>query len=123
MVIISMSNNNYIIPKIDGARFFVSSDLYARREKNFLKRFKGTRVESCLALSKAIKQRYIYEIELKYKGANVQQDNFILPDHKRKGNGGFFFNKEHYRLINSTFRESVQKIILPESGVLLKQHG
>ena len=62
------------------------------------------------------KQRFIYEIELKDKGVNVQNNDFILPKYRGKRWGGFFFNKEQYQLIKSTFPESVQKIHISESG-------
>ena len=91
VVIISMSQNNYIISKIGGAKFFVSLALFENTEKDFLKQLKSKRVEACLALGKSIKQRCIYKIELKDKVTDTKTEVLILPEWRSKGWGGLFF--------------------------------
>ena len=81
LIIISISRNNHILSDVNGAKFFVSSGLYDGREK-FSRGIEGNQEESCSALGNVIKQSYVYEIELKDQGANVQQGNFILPEYK-----------------------------------------
>ena len=93
VVIISMSVNNYTISKIDGAKFFVFEALFENGEKNFLKGLKSKRVEACLALAKSIKQKYIYEIELKDKGVDNKTEDFVLLEWRTTGWGGSFLIK------------------------------
>ena len=66
--------------KIPGAKCFVSEALYENRDKNFHRGLKTKKVEGCLALGKSIKQRYIYEVELKYRNVDVKTEDFILPE-------------------------------------------
>ena len=59
-------------------------------KKKFLKALKSKRVEACLALAKSIKQKYIYEIELKGKGVDNKTEDFVLPEWRATGWGVFF---------------------------------
>ena len=117
VVLISMSKNNYTMPKIPGARCFVSQEMYDNRNENVLKSLKILRsVNAEVVTGYKLRQRYIYEVELKDMNVEVRQKNFILPEWTPPGWGGYFFNKEHYKLINLTFPSDVQKALLPESG-------
>ena len=117
VVLISMSKNNYTMSKIPGARCFISQEMYDNRNENFLKGLKILRsVNAEVITSYKLKQLYLYEVELKGMNVDVRQKDFILPEWRKAGWGGCFFNKEHYKLINSTFPSDVQKAILPETG-------
>ena len=76
-----------ILSKIDGARFFVSAALYERRNNNFLKGLRWKKVNSHFTIGYSLRQRFIYDIELKDKGTILTRDDFILLSYRKKGAG------------------------------------
>ena len=67
------------IDQIEFPKFFVSQAFYENRDKIFLRALKTKKVDS-LALGKSIKQRYIYEVELKDKNVDTKKEDFIIPE-------------------------------------------
>ena len=44
----------------------------------------------------------------------MKKVNFVFPESRNGGWGGFRFDQEHYTLLNCTFSDELKKLIFPE---------
>ena len=114
-----INNSGRVLSKIDGVQFFVSQTIYERRNRNFIKGLKAARVNLQLTIGVALSQQWIYEVELINRGIQFTRDDFILPEYKNAGAGGFTFDLHHFNFMNKTYPNEVQRKLLPKPGEIL----
>ena len=113
------------VEKLSGVRHFVSERLYLNRKHNFLSKlttatFKKTNARDTLKIN--TNQIFIYEV-LNQKEVKTPLNwfhpkikDFTFSEMRNHGWGGFRFDQEHYKFINCTLPDDLQKIIKQYEG-------
>ena len=119
VAIMSMGGGHGMLSKVERPRFFVSNPIYKRRANNFIKTLKVKKLNPQLTIGLALRQKYIYEVELKDQGITFTNDDFILPTYRNASRGGDVFDQHKFRLINNTYLQNVQRILLPKQNDII----